>query len=215
MKKPSQQEVWNAIAEKWSEYREVPSPSVINFLRDKKGKILDLGCGSGRNFSAIANKKETAVYGVDFSEEMLKHAEAKAKKLGLNFESIKSNSNKLNFEENYFDSAVCVSVLHCIPSKKERLETLKEIYRTLKKGSEAFISVWGKNSPRVKNKGKECYIPWTVKSEKEFRKGEQIIKQHRYTYIYDLEELEKEALEAGFKIEKSWEERNINFIVRK
>ena len=220
----NQEKVWDEIALKWNNFREIPSPSVSEFLsqrgssiadgsKDKKCKVLDLGCGSGRNFSTIS--KEAELYGVDFSGEMLKYAEKKANSLRLNANFVKSRSNKLAFEDNFFDSVICVAVLHCIPDKKERLNTIKEIYRVLKRGESAFISVWGKNSPRLKNKSKECFVSWTVKSEKEFRGGEQGIKKERYTYIYDLDELKKEFLEAGFFIDKAWEERNVNIIVRK
>ena len=213
MEVKDQAKVWDEIAGKWNEFREVPSPTVIEFLKDKHGKILDLGCGSGRNFSAMT--KDSELYAVDFSEEMLVHAKEKAEKLGLKVDLVHSYSGKLKFKDNFLDSIICVAVLHCIPTKEERVNTIKEIYRTLKKGSSALISVWGKNSPRLKNKGKECFVSWTVKSDKESRKGEKEIKQERYTYVYDLEELKKEVLEAGFKIENIWEERNVNVIVKK
>ncbi len=213
MKVEDQAKVWNEIAGKWNEFREVPSPAVVGFLKDKKGKILDLGCGSGRNFGAMG--KNVELYAVDFSEQMLAHAKNKAEDFKLKVNILHSSSDKLPFEDNYFDSAICVAVLHCVPSKEERVNTIKEIYRTLKKDSSALISVWGKNSPRLKNKGKECFVSWTVKSEKPSRKGEAEIKQDRYTYIYDLEELKQEVLDAGFKIESIWEERNVNVICKK
>lgn len=213
MKKTNQQEVWDKIAKDWNKFREVPSPTVVNFLKNKTGRVLDLGCGSGRNFSAIDQKAE--LYATDFSSEMIKHAKEKAKKLTLKAELIESKSDKLPFKDNFFDAIICVAVLHCIQTKKNRENTIKEIYRTLKPNSEALISVWGRNSPRLKNKPKECFVSWSVNNDKELRIEEKESKQERYTYIYDLEELKKEVLDAGFKIEKIWEERNINIIVKK
>lgn len=221
MKVENQEMVWNEIASNWNDFREVPSPSVVEFLSNKKGHILDLGCGSGRNFAAMT--KGVNLYAVDFSGEMLKFAEKKARELKLtrggsarqNVITEKSESDKLSFKDNFFDSIICVAVLHCIDSKEKRQNTIKEIYRTLKPNGEAFISVWGKQSPRLKGKDKECFVSWSVKNNKEFRKEEKEIKQERYTYIYDLKELEKEVLDAGFKIEKIWEERNVNVICKK
>ncbi len=212
-KKISQESVWDSIAENWNEFRDVPSPTVVNFLKNREGNILDLGCGSGRNFKAMS--KNAAVHAVDFSNEMLKLAEKNARKLKLNVSFEKSLASKLSYKDNFFDSTICIAVLHCIDKKTERKKLIKEIYRTLKPGAEALISSWGKNSPRLKGKPKECFVSWSVKSDKEFRKGEQGNKQERYTYIYDLEELKKEVLDAGFKIESIWEERNVNVIVRK
>lgn len=209
----NQENVWDAIAEKWNKFRDVSSPTVVEFLKDKSGQILDLGCGSGRNFSAMG--ADAKISAVDFSGRMISLAEKKAKKLKLNGEFFKSKSDKLPFEDNFFDSAICVAVLHCIPDKQERKKTIKEIYRTLKSGGKALISTWGKQSPRLKNKPKECFVGWNVKSDKKFRENEQNIKQERYTYVYDLEELKKEVLDAGFKIENIWEERNVNVIAKK
>lgn len=209
----SQKNVWNNIAKKWNCFRETPSPSVIEFMKDKTGNILDLGCGSGRNFKAI--NKNSRVYALDFSKEMLKFAEGKAKELNLNIETKESETDSLSYEDNFFNTSICVAVLHCINSKEKRKNTIKEIFRTLKKEGCAFISVWGKNSPRLRNKSKECFVPWTVKSDKDFRKEEGDIKEERYTYVYDLEELKDEILEAGFEIDRIWEERNINVICRK
>jgi len=204
----NQEKVWDSIADKWDEFREILSPSVEKFLKDKSGRILDLGCGSGRNFSGFS--KNAQIYAVDFSREMLKHAEEKAKKLGLNAKTFCSNSDKIPFENDYFDSAICIALLHCIPEKDKRKETIKEIYRALKPSSQVLISVWGRNSPRLRNKEKECFIPWTIQTREEGK-----IKQERFTYIYDLKELEEEVRETGFKIARVWEERNINIIAEK
>ncbi len=65
-----QAKVWDKIAKLWHKYRDRPIPEVVNFLQGKKGKILDLGCGSGRNFI----KLDAELYAVDFSSEQLKHA---------------------------------------------------------------------------------------------------------------------------------------------
>ena len=42
----SQEKIWDAIAEEWNRFRQKQVAEAIEFLKDKKGKILDLGCGS-------------------------------------------------------------------------------------------------------------------------------------------------------------------------
>jgi len=197
----NQEKVWEKIAEKWDKSRGIPSPTVINFLKNKKGKILDVGSGSGRNFPAL--NKNAEIYAVDFSEKMLKFAEKNAERLRLNVKTFCFNSDSLPFKDNFFDSAICIAILHCIPEKQKRQKTISELYRTLKPESQALISVWGKNSPRLKNKAKECFIPWASAG------------QERYTYIYGRNELETEVKNAGLKIVRSWEERNVNIIAEK
>ncbi len=198
----NQKDVWNKIAKNWSKYRTKIPISVEKFLEDKSGKILDLGCGSGRN--CIKLNKNEKYYCVDFSSEMLKEAKKNLKNQDVEF--ILSETNNIPFENDFFDNCICYALLHCISEKENRIKTIKEIYRTLKTGGHAFISVWSKKSPRLKNKEKECFIPWTVREND---------KTKRYTYVYNLDELKKEIEEANFKIINIWEERNINAIVQK
>ena len=68
-----------------------------------------------------------------------------------------------------------------------------------------MISVWSRNNKRIKNKPKECFIPWTVQNKKYLRD----------TYIYDKQELEDLLKSIGFKIINSKEDNNIVFIVEK
>jgi len=198
-----QETVWDEIAKEWSAFRDVPSPSIRAFLEDKTGKILDVGCGTGRN---LINIPGLSWFGVDFSTQMLALATKKADRLGISFAPTKAVAWNMPFPDASFDVVLCNAVLHCIQKPKEREETVAEIFRVLKKGGVAYLSAWGPKSPRLKNKGKECYVPWTVKQK---------TKLERYTYIYALEELEKQTKKAGFTITRSWEERNVNLIVKK
>ncbi|MFA4960483.1 MAG: methyltransferase domain-containing protein [Candidatus Pacearchaeota archaeon] len=199
----NQRQVWDKIAKPWKEFRTKISPTVEFFLKNKNGKILDDGCGSGRNF---VNHENIEWYGTDFSRKMLKYAKENAEKKNMNVKLFEADSVNLPFDDNFFDSVIYAAVLHCIDSDEKRKKSIEEIYRVLKKGGEALISSWGKKSPRLKTKGKECRVPWTTREND---------KTERYTYIFDLEELENLTKEVGFEIVKSWEERNVNVIVKK
>lgn len=196
-----QETVWDTIAEKWHEYRNEPSDYVKNFLKDKEGRILDLCCGSGRNFSQIKGQ----IYGVDFSAKMLEIAEKNANKLKPPCILIKSQTSKLPFEDNFFDCAIFIAGLHCIKGKKKRECSLKELFRVLKKGKQAIISVWSSNQKRVKGKKGDIFVPWTVEGKK----------YKRYYYLYEKDELEKELKKAGFHISEIKEEKRIIAIVEK
>jgi len=199
-----QEKVWDEIAGKWGEFRTRVPPTVEKFLFGKVRKVLDVGCGSGRNFVEM-NGVEW--YGVDFSGEMLKCAEGVARKKGIDVCFAKASVERLPYEDEYFDAVLFYAVLHCVDSVEMRRKSLEEVYRVLKKGGEALISVWGTKSPRLKGKGKEMYVPWTVRDE-----GEKIL---RYTYVYDLDELRDLVESVGFEVIDAWEERNVNLIVRK
>ena len=116
----NQKKVWNKIAEKWAQYRTETPITVKRFLEDKSGKILDLGCGSGRN--CIKLNKNEEYYCLDFSSEMLKKAKENLKNQDIEF--ILSETNNIPFEDNFFDSCICYAVLHCIREKEKRTQTL-------------------------------------------------------------------------------------------
>jgi len=196
----SQEEVWDEIAEPWSRFRTRIYPDLVEFLKDKEGNILDIGCGSGRHFKKING----TIYGVDFSQSMLNLAEKNAKREGINVKLTKSNVSKLPFEDNFFDSALFIATLHCIKKKEYRKKSLQELFRILKPKSKAMITTWSKNHQRVKKLG-NTFIPWT-------RDGK---KYQRFHYIYTKEEIEKLVKEVGFEIINSKEENNITLVVQK
>ncbi|MCK5624324.1 class I SAM-dependent methyltransferase [Candidatus Pacearchaeota archaeon] len=185
MNSQNQQEVWDKIANKWEIFRVNPINEVKEFLKNKKGKVLDLGCGSGRNF---IKRKDLEFYGVDFSKEMVKIAKQKPYKKVL-----KSNAWEIKFPDNFFDYALYISALHCIPLKKDREKSLIELARVLKPKAQAFISVWDKEQPKFKDKGKEIYLKWGFQDKEPF--------VERYYKLYTKKEIIK-LLEKHFKIKK-------------
>ena len=145
----NQEKVWDKIANKWKDFRINPVDEVKEFLKNKKGKVLDLGCGSGRNFII---EKDLEFYGIDFSKKMVKIAKQKPYKKVL-----KSNAWEIEFPDNFFDYALYISALHCIPLKENREKSLAELARVLKPKARALISVWDKEQPKFKDKKKEIY----------------------------------------------------------
>jgi len=188
---PDQKEIWDNISRKWCDYRNHSVPEVVEFLKDKKGKILDLGCGSGRNFV----KADFETYGVDFSRKMIELAEKYAKKEKLKAKLFKKNAWEMDFPDNYFDSAVFIATLHCIPDEKHREESLKQLARVLKPGSRALITVWDKEQDRFKDMEKEILLPWGTDEN-----GKRV-EYMRYYYLYDKEEI-LALLKKYFKIIK-------------
>lgn len=196
----NQEKVWNEISEGWIKYRKHGLIEVKEFLRNKIGKILDLGCGSGRNFY----KNKGVIYGVDFSKKMLSYAKKLAKERKIKVELFKDDIESLPFPDNYCDSALCISVLHSIPGARKRKKVLKESNRVLKSGAELLLTVWDKNQKRFEN-FKEGYFPWKYKN-KEYA---------RYVYIYNKNELVNLLESCGFKVTKVMERKNLSKFSRK
>lgn len=202
----NQKKVWDKIAPEWYLFKDKNKPknkfqeSVIEFLKKQKGKILDLGSGTGRYLIKTKNSK---IYLTDFSKEMIKIAKQNAKKKKIKAEFQIADATNLPYKDNFFNAVICISVIQCIPTKKQRQKTFKEIYRVLKPKAKARIATWNKEEGSFKNKPKESYIKWTDKGE-------------RYYYFYSKEELKKELKKAGFKIIKDLSENpNIDYIIQK
>ena len=143
------------------------------------------------------------MYLVDFSGEMIKFAKEKAKKNKIKAEFFISELTKLPFADNFFDFAIAVASLHCIKGQKNREGAIKELFRVLKSGAEAEISVWNKNVSRFKNSPKERCVKWRDKGE-------------RYYYLFEPDEIYSLFEKNGFKIiSKEKPQRNIIFVVTK
>ena len=194
-----QQKVWDNIAQEWFKFKTQPAKHVIEFLKNKKGKILDLGSGAGRHLIKITKGK---MYLIDFSEKMIKLAKKRAKEKNIDAEFTVANLEKLPFEDNFFDYAIAVASFHCLNSIAQK-KAIKELFRVLKPQAKAEITVWNKQAKRFKNAGKEKYVAWQDKGK-------------RYYYLFDEKEIHDLFKRAGFKIiSKEVPRRNIIFVVEK
>jgi ubiquinone/menaquinone biosynthesis C-methylase UbiE len=184
MKTLNQHQVWNNIAEEWHKFKKLPAESAVEFLKKQKGNVLDFGSGSGRHLMKIKNGK---MFLLDFSENMIKLAKKKAKTEKIPAEFTVSSMTKTPYENNFFDSAICISALHCL-TKSEQKKAVKELFRILKAKAQVFIGVWNKDSKRLKrHKGKETLIKWNDKGE-------------RYYYLFEEKEIHDLFKKQGFKI---------------
>ncbi len=130
---------YNIIAKDYSKKREFLTED-LKFLakKAKEGeRILDLGCGNGRFFKLLKEKK-IDYYGVDLSEKMIELAKEKFPQ-GKFF---LFDGKKIPFLNDFFDRVFCLAVFHHIPSKKFRENFLLEIKRVLKRGGVLHLTVW-------------------------------------------------------------------------
>lgn len=81
------------------------------------GRILDVGCGTG-----IINDlyPKLDIIGIDISPGMLKHHKGKNRL---------ASANQIPFEDNYFDSVVCRSLLHHLPDCDKGLSEIKRVLK--------------------------------------------------------------------------------------
>src|SRR5579859_2532327 len=106
------------------------------------GRLLDLGCGTGRLLVRLAQLGHSAV-GVDLSAEMLKVAGDKLRSSGLTASLIRANLVELDcLREGVFDHAACLfSTLGMIVGNDNRRQMLAHVLRVLKPGGRFVLHV--------------------------------------------------------------------------
>jgi len=114
----------------------------INY--NKKLKILDIGCGTGRH-SIELTKRGYDVTGVDLSEYQLKRAKEKASEQNLNIDFQKQDARNLPFNRE-FDLAImlCEGGFSLMETDEMNFEILKNATKALKnKGKIIFTTLNG------------------------------------------------------------------------
>jgi len=114
----------------------------LNF--DKKLKIIDIGCGTGRHTIELS-KRGYSVTGIDLSEAQLAGAKKKAKELNLKIDFEQHDARKLTFS-NEFDAAImlCEGGFSLMETDEMNFEILKSATKALKsKGKFIFTALNG------------------------------------------------------------------------
>lgn len=119
-----------------SYYSQIAEEVVSNL---RSGTILDLGTGPGYLPIEMVKRSESLkVHGIDLCGKLINMARINASKAGLNnrlkFE--KGNAAKLPFDDNSYDMVISTGMLHML---KDPIKVLKECYRVLRPGGEAWI----------------------------------------------------------------------------
>jgi ubiquinone/menaquinone biosynthesis C-methylase UbiE len=127
-------------------YWEVPAEEVVPivFKWKKIGfkKVLDLGCGLGRH-SILLAANGFSVEAFDLSQEALEKFRDKIKNRNLKIKLKFGDMLDLPYKENTFD---CLLAFHAIQHTdlKGLRKVVENIYRTLKPGGEAYVTLLSK-----------------------------------------------------------------------
>jgi len=203
-------EDYNKIAENFTRSREFIPEDIRNLgeYTIPGEKVLDLGCGNGRFYKVLRDKK-VDYFGIDFSEELIKIAKNDYQKAKFRV----TNVLNLPFPNNFFDKVYSISVLHQIPSREFRLQSLKEARRVLKPEGLLILRVWNifKRPNFYKLFFKYSILKIFLKSKLDFfdvflpwkdSKGKIILE--RYYHCFSKKELKKIVRAAGFEIKEIW-----------
>jgi len=109
---------------------------------DRPGRLIDLGCGTGRLLIPFA-RRGYSVLGTDLSEEMLKKTGEKAVAAGVIIHRVKANLVELDgLADRSFDYAACLfSTLGMVAGRAERRRVVDHAYRLLRPGGRFVVHV--------------------------------------------------------------------------
>jgi len=101
---------------------------VGHYFREHCG-VIDIGCGEGSN-ACFLEDKGMEVVGVDASEELIKHGSKRYPQLTGKIRV--GDALSLDFDDNKFDVATLIGVLHHIYSRDDQLKAIREALRVVK-----------------------------------------------------------------------------------
>jgi SAM-dependent methyltransferase len=106
----------------------------------KKYKILDVGCGTGRHAIELA-KRAYAVTGIDLSESQLARAREKAVQAQVQVEFLAADARTFTFQ-NEFDLAImlCEGAFPLMETDEMNYQILENIARALKSGGKLIFT---------------------------------------------------------------------------
>ncbi len=197
-------ETFDEIALHFDTTRYKPWPESKRFISTlpKDARVLDLGCGNGRNSIHLA-KQGMDVIGIDFSRALIKIARNKLEwknilnRTGL----LQGDIPSLPLKSDCFDAVLYIATLHHLPTPHERLKSLFEVKRCLKTGGKALVSAWAQEQDKFKDVLKESegsgekgfeygdiFLPWKMKDGRVFQ---------RYYHLFSRDEFEDLIEKSG------------------
>jgi 2-polyprenyl-3-methyl-5-hydroxy-6-metoxy-1,4-benzoquinol methylase len=175
------------------------SMNIIKRYISKKSRIIDVGGGPG-NYAFELAKLGYEVTLIDISEELINIAKLRNNKTNFKLKEISQQSitNLSDYKDNSFDAAICLGgVLSHILLKKDRINSIKELKRIVKKNGIIIISVISKFGGYRR-----------ILNEKYYKKIDKVVKFSRNppktgftdAFFYTPTTFKKELKKAGIRV---------------
>jgi len=198
---------WNRIAERYGDRSETPISDVFTMFTGRlpeKGRVLDLGCGTGLPYARHLVEGGFDVVGVDLSEDMVKVASRNVPEATF----FRLSMNEITYVGE-FDGVVSSFSMLLLPPELFR-ETASRIRSALVEGGLLYLSL---NEPACMSDDADSEV------------FVNIMGQEMYSRAYTVKEVESVFLPLGFSLvkfnrdthvsEEFGEEHVVEFIYRK
>ncbi|MBM3386860.1 MAG: class I SAM-dependent methyltransferase, partial [Betaproteobacteria bacterium] len=106
-----------------------------------RGRVLEIGMGTGRNLPFYDRSRLTQLVGVDPALQMHRLAQRRSARLGIAVELVGLSAERLPLPDDSFDTVVCTYTLCSIP---DPLAALAEVRRVLKPGGQFLFCEHGR-----------------------------------------------------------------------
>ena len=138
-------------------FKESAEAFIIPALGLPRGsRILDLGCGYGRNTIALARNGYAAV-GLDYCGELLSIAHSEAQEAGVHVHLVRADMRQMPFEEASYHGIVSWAGSFGYFSDEENLGVLHSIARCLAPGGKFILDLHNRDSIVRNHLGKTRY----------------------------------------------------------
>jgi len=125
-----------------------PQPAFVELVRAgelSKGRVLDVGCGTGENALYLA-ENGFSVTGVDLSSRAVAVASAKTAEKRLKIDFRAGNVLSLDFKDGLFDNIIDSGLFHTFPDNDRPVYT-HEISRVLVTNGKYFMLCFSEKEP--------------------------------------------------------------------
>jgi SAM-dependent methyltransferase len=156
------------------EYRYTVEPEIFSFAqfpRFRDQRVLEVGIGAGTDFLQWVRSGARA-YGVDITEESVRHVQHRLEQYGLFAEEIRvADAENLPYADGFFDLVYSFGVIHHSPNT---IKALEEIIRCTRPGGLIKIMVYNHRSLNALY----LYLRHGLFSGKPFRSFADVIYHH-------------------------------------
>jgi ubiquinone/menaquinone biosynthesis C-methylase UbiE len=173
------QETYEKISKEFAETRAYVWQCIKDFtklIKDEKlinPKILEIGCGNGKNMHYLLNNISCNLIGVDTCQNFIDMC------ISSKLNVIKNNITNLDFNDNTFDYILCIATFHHLLSETDKNKGMNEIIRVMKSGGTGIITCWSTEQPEDSKFNFHDGINIVM------WKGRQDLNKTRYYYVYN------------------------------